>query len=324
MLAASLRPTSLLLALLATNPAVAQQAPLADAHQHLLSPAIAQLLGVPEAAAKGPLAGDLVAMLDSAGIRRAVLLSVAYMFGSPTRAVPDEYAQVRAENNWTAAQAALYPDRLIALCSFNPLKSYALEELERCAADPGLHHGIKLHFGNSDIQLDQPDQLEQLQRVFRAANDHGMAIVVHLRASISKQRPYGPTEARIFLDQLLPYAPDVPVQVAHMAGAGPGYNDRAADSVMAVLAEAVAARHPAVAHLWFDVASLADRTISPPEARLLVTRIRQVGADRILYGSDAAFGDNLRPREGWQAFCRLPLTAREIATIARNLPPYFH
>jgi len=45
-------------------------------------------------------ARDLVALLDSAGIRRAVILSVAYMYGSPSRTVEDEYVKVRAENDW--------------------------------------------------------------------------------------------------------------------------------------------------------------------------------------------------------------------------------
>jgi predicted TIM-barrel fold metal-dependent hydrolase len=313
----------ILLPFLAVASASAQRPPVADAHQHLLSPAIAQLLGVPAASASGPDASALIALLDSAHIQRAVLLSVAYMYGSPRRTIVDEYTKVRAENDWTAAQAALYPERLVALCSFNPLKPYALEEVDRCAADARLHRGIKLHFGNSDVQLDNPEHVRQLQRVFQAANEHGMAIVVHMRASIDRQRPYGPAEAHTFLEQVLPYAPDVPVQVAHFAGAGPGYNDPAADSVMALLAEAVERHDPATAHLWFDVASLADLTISSQQAALLVERIRRVGVERVLYGSDAAFGNNLRPREGWEAFTRLPLTDLELTTIAGNLPPYF-
>jgi hypothetical protein len=47
-----------------------------------------------------------------------------------------------------------------------------------------------------------------------------------------------------------------------------------------------------------------------------------VGVGRILYGSDAAAGGNLRPREGWAAFRRLPLTDAEFRTIARNVAPY--
>jgi predicted TIM-barrel fold metal-dependent hydrolase len=149
-----------------------------------------------------------------------------------------------------------------------------------------------------------------------------MAIVVHLRASISKKRPYGPVQARTFLEQLLPAAPDMPVQVAHLAGTGPGYDDPPADSVMAVLAEAVEKRDPRTRRVWFDVTSVVDPNISAANAALVVKRIRQVGADRILYGSDAAVGDNLPPRESWAAFRRLPLTEREFETIASNVVPY--
>jgi len=268
-------------------------------------------------------ARDVVALLDSAGIRRALVLSVAYIYGSPSRTVEDEYAKVRAENNWTAAQVAQYPNRLRAFCGFNPLKEYALEELERCAKDPRLKGGIKLHFGNSDVQLENPAHVEQVRRVFRAANQHRMAIVVHLRASISKKRPYGPVQARAFLEELLPAASDVAVQVAHLAGSGPGYDDPLADSAMAVFAESVESNNPRTHQLWFDVATVADLNLSTVNAALVAKRIRQVGAARILYGSDAAVGDNLRPREGWAAFCRLPLHEDEIKQIATNLAPYF-
>jgi predicted TIM-barrel fold metal-dependent hydrolase len=305
------------------GPAAGQLAPAADHHQHLFSPAIAALLTTDSVKFQPLTARDLVPLLDSAGIRRAGLLSVAYMYGSPARTVEDEYAKVRAENDWTAAQAAEYPDRLRAFCAFNPLEDYALQELARCATHPGLRGGIKLHFGNSDVQLENPAHVQQLRRVFRAANDKRMAIVVHMRASISRKRPYGASQARIFLDQLLPVASDVPVQVAHLAGTGPGYDDPPADSALAVLAEAVEKHDPRTRRLWFDVTTVADRDISAANAALLVRRIRQVGAERVLYGSDAAVGDNLRPRESWAAFQRLPLTKEEFRTIAGNVAPYF-
>ncbi len=295
--------------------------PAADHHQHLFSPEIVALLGgASGVSALG--ADDLIPLLDSAGIRRAVVLSVAYMSGSPSRTVENEYARVRAENDWAAAQAARYPDRLIAFCGFNPLKDYALEELARCAADRRFGRGIKLHFGNSDVRLDQSAHVDRLRRVFQAANQHGTAIVVHLRASISRQRPYGAAQARIFLEQLLPLAPDVPVQIAHLAGTGPGYDDPPADSAMAVLAEAVVRGSRYARRLWFDVTSVVDTGISPANAALVARRIRQVGIERVLFGSDAAVGDNLRPRESWAVFRGLPLTDDEMARIADNLAPY--
>ena len=297
-------------------------APVADHHQHLFSPALAALLATGAAGPPAIPAREVLALLDAAGMRRALVLSVAYMYGSPARTVADEYARVRAENDWTGAQAAQYPERLRAFGSFNPLKDYALEELARCARHPQLGPGIKLHFGNSDVQLDQPAHVEQLRRVFRAANEQGLAIVVHLRASISRQRPYGAAQARVFLEQLLPLVPDVAVQTAHLAGSGPGYADPAADRAMAVLAAAVAQGDPRTRRLWFDVATVADLNNTPAQAARVVRRIRQVGVERILYGSDAAVGANLRPREGWAAFRRLPLTGDELASIARNVAPY--
>jgi predicted TIM-barrel fold metal-dependent hydrolase len=100
----------------------AAQAPAADHHQHVFSPEAAAMLG---SSLPGITAKEIIALLDLAQIERATLLSVAYMYGKPGRKVEDEYAKVRAENDWTAAQAAQYPGRLIAFCGVNPLKEYA-------------------------------------------------------------------------------------------------------------------------------------------------------------------------------------------------------
>ncbi|HYW51095.1 MAG TPA: amidohydrolase family protein [Gemmatimonadaceae bacterium] len=229
---------------------------------------------------------------------------------------------MRAENDWTAAQAAQHHGRLIAICSFNPLRVYAVAELERCARDPNLKHGIKMHFGNSDVQIDDTTHLERLRRVFRAANTHHMSIIVHARASISLKRPYGARQSQLFIEQLLPLVPDVTVQVAHMAGTGPGYDDPAADSAMGAFAAAVQRRDPRTRRLIFDVTSVADRDIRLRDAKRLVQRIRQVGVDRIVYGTDAATGDNLRPLAAWAALRELPLTDVEFTRIARNVAPY--
>jgi uncharacterized protein (TIGR02246 family) len=69
----------------------AQSALIADHHQHLISPAIAGLLATDSGGPETITAPGLVALLDSAGIRGALLPSVAYMYGSPRRTVEDEY-----------------------------------------------------------------------------------------------------------------------------------------------------------------------------------------------------------------------------------------
>src|SRR5688500_12681762 len=199
-------PVASAIALLLAAPAHA--VPAADHHQHLFSPALAELSSSPERKFEPLTAKDLIAHLDAAGIKRAVVLSTAYMWGRPNRKIENEYDKVRAENDWVSTEVARYPQRLTGVCGVNPLKEYALEELARCARDPNLRHGVKLHFGNSDVQVENPEHRAKMKEFFAAANRHRMAIAVHMRASISLKRPYGAEQARVFLEQLLPAAPN--------------------------------------------------------------------------------------------------------------------
>jgi uncharacterized protein len=310
--------TALLALVLSVLPAALSAQPAVDYHQHLFSPTITQLAkGLDPVDAKA-----LIALLDRAGIRRAVVLSIAYQFGNPNKPpVVDEYAKVRAENDWTSQQVALYPDRLRGFCSVNPLKEYAISEIERCARDPQLHYGLKLHFGNSDVQLDDPRQVEKLKEVFRATNAHAMAIVVHMRSSITKKRPYGAPQAQIFLNQILPAAPDICVQIAHLAGSG-GYDDNSVDEALAVFLDAIAKKDPRMARVYFDVSGVAGYGDWEKKAELIARRIRQLEPKRVLFGSDGFGGGNLAPREAWAAFRRLPLSDDEFRVIATNIAPY--
>jgi len=289
--------------------------PLVDYHQHLFSPALAHLVGLADTTD----ADKLIRLLDAAGIRRALVLSTAYSWSNPSRSVDSDYEHVRADNDWTAAQVARYPDRLRAFCSVSPVRDYALAEIARCAANPLLRTGLKLHIGNSAADYHSRQDVEKLRQVFGAANEKHMAIVIHMRASISRQLPYGRTEAQIFLDSILTAAPDVPVQIAHLAGAG-GY-DSTTDEALSVFVEAIARHDPRARQLWFDVTTVA-RNATPEDAKLLATRIRQLGVERVLYGTDAAAGGNLAPRESWAEFLKVPLTEAEFRTIANNVAPY--
>jgi len=288
-----------------------------DYHQHLYSPeAGARSTPGP----KGITARDLIAQMDAAGISRAVVLSVAYSFSNPNKsAVPNEYAHVKAENDWTAAEVSKYPERLMAFCSVNPLRPYALEEIGLCAKDPHLRAGLKLHFGNSDVDVDNPEQLAQLRRVFHAADANHMTIAVHMHANVDHHRPYGAKEARVFLEQLLPQAPNVAVQIAHLAGSG-GYDD-ATDAALAVFVEAIERGDPRVRNVWFDACGIAIPGMWERNADLIARRIRQIGVKRVLYGSDAAAVDNL-PKEALARFHKLPLTQQEFRTIERNVAPW--
>jgi uncharacterized protein len=153
--------------------------------------------------------------------------------------------------------------------------------------------------------------VETLRRVFAAINERRLAIVPHLWT----QPSYGREEAEIFLRQVLPAAPDVPVQIAHFAGGGPGYTDEALE----VFAEAIAAKDPRTKNLYFDVATVADGQ-TPETLRKFAERIRQVGPQRVLFGTDMGPPP---ARLSWLTFrSTVPLTEEEIRIIAGNVAPY--
>jgi predicted TIM-barrel fold metal-dependent hydrolase len=124
----------------------ALSAPRLDAHAHVFSPALvartrARIADPDIAAAVRPLdATYLIEELDKTGVERALVLSTAYVNATDVPALgarkrsPDEYGLVRQDNDFTAAEAAKAPMRLIPFASVNPKREYALEEVKRCGS----------------------------------------------------------------------------------------------------------------------------------------------------------------------------------------------
>jgi predicted TIM-barrel fold metal-dependent hydrolase len=256
----------------------------------------------------------LIEMLDEAKISKAVILSSAYFFESPFLggAYPEGAAMLQAENDWTAREVARHPTRLVGFCGVNPLTTQALAEVRRCKDELGMV-GIKLHFANSKVELENPKHLSQMKAFFAEANRLRMAIAAHLWTT----GKYGPQDSLLFLAEILPQAPDVVVQIMHMAGAGPGWTDQALEP----FATAAAANDPRMKNVYFDVATAADDQ-TPVQLALLASRIRQIGPRRILYGSDASSGGGT-PKKEWGIFRGMvPLTDSEFAIIRDNVAPY--
>jgi predicted TIM-barrel fold metal-dependent hydrolase len=257
-------------------------------------------------------AEQLIAQLDEAGIRRAVVLSVAFQWGSGLNSRPGEYERVKTENDYIAQQVARYPDRLVGFCAFNPLKDYAQQELERCQKDLHLK-GLKLHFANSRVELRNPEHVEKVRRIFAAANARRMPVVAHLW---TLNKNYGREDAEIFLNKILPFAPDITVQIAHMAGGGDSN-----PAALAVYADAIGGGDRRTKNLYFDVATLTsdDTAEALRQAAILM---RRIGFKRILYGTDTS-PPHPPARIAWANFKGLmPLTDAEFRTIAGNVAPY--
>ncbi|HEV7764047.1 MAG TPA: amidohydrolase family protein [Thermoanaerobaculia bacterium] len=298
-----------LLAACAATPIPPRTAPLVDYHQHLVSPAFAPIVKFPERDGAA-----LIKELDAAGIERAVVLSVGYSFADERKGLNDPDGLTREQNDWTSAEVTKHAPRLIGFCSANPLRPAALQELERCLGLPGMI-GLKLHLGNGGISLRDPAHLARMQELFTMAQRLRAPILVHMRARGGTN--YGAEDAHIFLEKVVPLSPDIEIVVAHFGGAGPGYPPQA-DEVMAVFAAAAERKDPRVANLYFDVATIVTGESTPADGAVVAQRIRQVGAGRVLYGSD------LNPpggsiRQGWEIFrTKVPLTPAELQQIASN------
>jgi predicted TIM-barrel fold metal-dependent hydrolase len=289
--------------------------PRVAAHQHLISPAFAKIVDQPELDGAA-----LLRLLDFAGIPRGVVLSMGYSFGDERKKakVADPDRATSEENDWTSQQVMRSEGRLVGFCSVNPLRDAALAEIRRCLALPGIV-GLKLHFGNSGVTLRDSTIVRRMEQVFALANARRAAIVVHLRSRTGT--PYGREDAQIFLNRLLPRAPDVVVQVAHLAGTV-GFPDYA-EEAMDVFAGAIERKDPRARRLYFDQTGVATSETTPKEGERIARMIRRVGPKRVFFGSDTPAGGNPPPAESWAIFrAKVPLRAAEFRAIALNEPSY--
>jgi hypothetical protein len=92
---------------------------------------------------------------------------------------------------------------------------------------------------------------------------------------------------------------------------------------MLLFAEAVATGDLRTRNLYFDIATNVISRTSAEDAAFITARIRQIGVQRILYGSEMAIRGNATAEENWKAHrAKLTLTDPEFKTNADNVAPY--
>lgn len=261
---------------------------------------------------------DALHVLDEAGIQYGVLLSEAYMFFSPF-AAPDHLDAARLtrqENIYVVDEAAKSNGRLIAFVGIDPLAPNALNEIAYWTEHPGAR-GIKLHLANSGFNFHSKADIAKLAAVFSAASSARLPIAIHLR----NDKKFGAREAKRFIDEVLPRAGNLAVQVAH--GAGWGGLDRPTLESLQTFAEAIAAHRPGTQNLAFDLAVVVTNAKTDPKlAQAYVDCMRKIGVDRFLFGSD--WPAVYEPKSYIALLVsQLPLTLTEWKTIFAKRAPYF-
>ena len=310
----------------------------ADHHLHIQSEAAAkhydrlgEAYGEEEPPAQVRTAADAVAALDAAGLEGGVVISSSYMFSAPDLPIEGERELVETENDDVAAQVAGFPDRLVGLCSLNPLSDFAVVEAERCLGDERLG-GLKLHLANSDVDLRDEDHVRALAKVLSVAARVNRPVLIHLR---TRNESYGEKDAQIFIG-LLAGIPAVNVQVAHMAGWG-GYDD-ATDAALGAFATALSEGWIESSSITFGLGAVvfpsatapsqeAAETVRNNNARL-AQRIRELGVERVVYATDwpgwplGAEAEMAIAKNIELLRAELPLSPQELDRVLLNVGPF--
>jgi predicted TIM-barrel fold metal-dependent hydrolase len=288
-------------------------APYLDAHAHLASAALAAYHARAGATVGqiGTMDGaGLIRRLDADGVRRAFVLSTAYLmapdaYGTRT-AEAAEYARVKVENDFTAAECARFPERLVPFLSLNPKRGYAVEEVDRCVEQK--MRGLKLHLWNSLVDTRQTADLAALRRVVERAAHHRLAVVAHV--AVGAVPNYGPDDTERFAREIIMPFDTLQISVAHLAGAG-GFAARA-QACFERLVAVCGPDTPYASRVWTDMAATLMPTSTADQTRRLGEQLRRWGLHRVLWGSDNIDGALERTRTQW------PLDATAWGLIAEQ------
>jgi len=260
---------------------------------------------------------QLIAAMDSAGIRRASLVSTGYLAQSAfiKPPAPDGATVLRATNDFIVATAREHPDRFMAFIGVNPLTDTALAEIERFSDDPAVA-GVKLHLTNSGVDFRDPAHVARLAALFRAAGRHHMAILAHIRT----MRPdFGREDADIFLRDVLPAAGGTSVQIAHAAGWG-GITPHTLGALGA-FADAFERDPRAMRNVSFDLAAVIGDSNEPGTRDQLAALMRRIGMRHFVAGSDYPYALDLRDHYD-RVYPQLALSPADWRTLRGNVAPY--
>jgi predicted TIM-barrel fold metal-dependent hydrolase len=259
-----------------------------DTHCHIISPDLDAYPRAPiggkqsEWAASRPVTAEgMVARMDGAGIGQSVLVQATTCYGY--------------DNSYVRDSAARWPDRFIAVGTFDPLAPGAAARLAELTGAGGLS-GVRLFTSGSTVPAQgewfaAPETHEFWQR----ATDLDVPVCLQMRL--------GPATGQLV--SLLDRFPSVRVLLDHL-----GYPDIAASPERAGAEVAKLARHQGL-HLKLTHRNLEGlRDAGPRAIDFLRPVVDAFGADRITWGSNCPAAQQ-----------SLPELAELATTVLEVLPP---
>lgn len=299
----------LVAALSACAPSPERAVDIVDHHVHLMSPRLIKLftdVGIPFSRPFHDYS-VLDSLLRRVGTERVQLASMAYLYGHPEFGpVDDEYRLAREENDYVMSARDSSRGRATAYCGINPLREYAVSEIDRCAGDLRTD-GIKLHFNASQVYLTEPEHLQKVQTVFAAIARHRLPVMLHFDNSHPK---FGADDVDLLLNEVLAGNDSLRIQIAHLGTSG-GFSDKTERVINRFIehfdTSTVLRRHT----LLFDPSAAAlDKDsegvpkLSDAQFVQLADLLRRLGMQRLVFGTDyplysvAEYQNILRTRVG--------------------------
>ncbi len=262
-----------------------------DAHVHILSPELIKIwkgLGIPFSRAD-EYYSDIDVILKNSGTKRIDLISMAHIFSSSDFGEREnERELVETENSYVAAARNKHPKRGRAFCSVDPLRDYALQELERCRTTLKMD-GIKLHFNASQVYLTEPEHVKKVKPVFEYGAKHKLPILLHFG---NGHRKFGADDVNILVGSILNELKPVKLRIAHFGTSG-GFNSRT-KAVIDTFVEQFRSNPKLKKHkITFDISAVAldkdsdgVQKLSDAEFVEFGVYCRKLGLDRIVFGTD--------------------------------------
>lgn len=312
----------------AGSPTANQDKVYTDYHMHMMSKQFSEIFKVLNGNDKSngyPIeeysAEKILTLLNNARLDRAFVLSGSYILGMSGIEGPDEYNDVKKENNYVAIQSAKYPEGLVGFFSVNPLKDYAIKEIDRCYDELKLP-GLKLHFTNSNVDLTNPEHLDKIQKLFAHAAEKGIPILVHFK---SRSPQFGKRDAEILIKEVIAKTPNLKLQIAHLGGWG-GFDKGTEEVISTFVEEYKNNKSLDKNNVVFDFSGIVVTEKEEMKGMLDITSkeqneriaalMREWGLENIVFGSDWPYSSSANYVNNIKRL--LPLSEAEIEKILSN------
>lgn len=262
-----------------------------DSHVHLMSPELIAYwkeIGIPFSKSEANYA-NLDTILDRNGAQFIDLIGMGYVYGNPEYYQGDDVRKrISKENDYLLETARKHKERVRPFFSVDPLRDFAIQELDRCyAINP--NGGLKLHFNASQVYLTEPVHLAKVKQVFKWVAERELPVLLHFDNWHPK---FGKPDIELLVDSILAEVGPFHLRIAHFGTSG-GFNEKTKRFLDAFLAVKAKNTQADLQHIYFDISAVALDKDSEGVSKLteaefteLASYVRKIGVEQIIFGTD--------------------------------------